>query len=157
MSKLRLPSPALVVACVALAVALGGTALAATPVVKRALFADNAGKLQGKTLAQISAQVSAQLSKTATAAATQPGPASTAASLVSTTSAAFNLNPDEGRYVTTQCPSGLKAISGGYLTQSPVHPWDNGPTADGAGWTMFLSNGGNTAAAAGTSYVVCIR
>jgi hypothetical protein len=78
-SKLRHPNPALVVACLALADALGGTALAATPAVKRALFADNAGKLQGKTVAQISTQVTGQLSPSVTAAASQPGPAPTRA------------------------------------------------------------------------------
>ena len=43
MFKLRLPSPAMVIACVALLVSMSGTAIAASPVVKRALFANNAG------------------------------------------------------------------------------------------------------------------
>ena len=49
------PSPALVLAVVALFVALSGTAVAAgvVPLAKRALVADNAKKLQGKTTAQI--------------------------------------------------------------------------------------------------------
>ena len=49
MSIVKAPSPALVISCVALFVALGGTAIAAAPIAKRALFANNAGKLQGKT------------------------------------------------------------------------------------------------------------
>ena len=62
------PSPALIVATVALFVALGGTAgavvTAAVPLAKRALVADNAKKLGGMTSAQIASQ-----------AARAPGPA----------------------------------------------------------------------------------
>ena len=56
MRKRRLPSPALVVAMLALLVALSGTAVAASlvvPLAKRALVADNAKKLSGRTLSQI--------------------------------------------------------------------------------------------------------
>jgi hypothetical protein len=61
----RLPSPALVIAVLALFVALGGTAVAAgvVPLAKRALtadkakVADNAKKLGGKTPRQIAAQM----------------------------------------------------------------------------------------------------
>ena len=55
MRKLRRPSPALVVAALALFIALGGTAFAAEKIVARAKFALNAGKLQGKTAAQVAA------------------------------------------------------------------------------------------------------
>ena len=59
MSKIRLPSPAMIVALLALFVALGGTAVAAgvVPVAKRALVADNAKKLNGLTAAQIAAGI----------------------------------------------------------------------------------------------------
>jgi hypothetical protein len=67
MHKLPKPSPALVLALLALFVALGGTAVAATPVVKRALFADNAAKLQGRSAAAI-------VKLAASRAATRPGP-----------------------------------------------------------------------------------
>ena len=50
--KLRLPSPAMVVAMIALLVALGGTA-AAAKIVAHARLADNALKLQGKTAARV--------------------------------------------------------------------------------------------------------
>ena len=46
--RIRRPGASLVVAWAALLVASTGTAVAATPVVKRALFANNAGKLQGR-------------------------------------------------------------------------------------------------------------
>jgi hypothetical protein len=55
--KMRRPSPALVVATVALFVALGGTAgavvTAAVPLAKRALVADNAKKVGGLTAVQL--------------------------------------------------------------------------------------------------------
>ena len=49
------PSPATVLASIALLVSLSGTAIAAVPVAKKALFAKNAGKLQGKTARQVAA------------------------------------------------------------------------------------------------------
>ena len=79
--KMRRPSPALVIATVALFIALGGSAgavvTAAVPLAKRALVADNAKKVGGQTPAEIAA-----------AAATRPGPASTAAGLVTIKTAA---------------------------------------------------------------------
>jgi len=55
MKRVRMPSPAMMVALLALFVALGGTAVAAgiVPLAKRALVADNAKKLNGGTLKQI--------------------------------------------------------------------------------------------------------
>ena len=59
MSKTQLPSPAMIVALLALFVALGGTAVAAgvVPLAKRALVADNAKKLNGLTAGQIAAGI----------------------------------------------------------------------------------------------------
>ena len=55
--RLERPSPALLVAMLALFVALGGTAgavvTAAVPLAKRALTADNAKKLNGVTAGQL--------------------------------------------------------------------------------------------------------
>src|SRR5262249_13982399 len=55
MIRKRLPSPALVIALLALFVALSGTAVAAgiVPLAKRALVSDNAKKLNGATLKDI--------------------------------------------------------------------------------------------------------
>jgi hypothetical protein len=105
--KLRHPSPALVIAILALFVSLSGTAVAAgvVPMAKKALFAENAGKLKGKTLAQVAAL---------------PGPASSGAKLVSTVSGPFTLAPDEEKDFGIQCPSGSKAISGGFTTPNGV-------------------------------------
>ena len=82
-TRIKRPSPAFVVAMIALFVALGGTAGAvatqAVPLAKRALVAENAKKLGGQTVAQIAAQATAKAVRQSPAA---PGPASTAAGLV---------------------------------------------------------------------------
>lgn len=156
MSKLRLPSPAMVVACVALAVALGGTALAASPVVKRALFADNAGKLQGKTLAQISTQVSTQLSKMATTAASQPGPASTASGLVTVKSVSGGqIAAKSYRVLAVSCDGGAKIMGAGFSSDGSVYNFDSYPSSDTT-WSLGLFNtedGGHNV----TLYATCLK
>jgi hypothetical protein len=142
--KLRPPSPALVVALIALFVALSGTAVAAgvAPMAKRALFANNAGKLQGKTAAQVAAM---------------PGPATAVSSLVSTASAPFSLGPDAEQDVTVPCPAGTKAISGGFTTPNSVFSMDTRPSANGAGWRLYLINLSSTEAASGTAQAICLK
>jgi hypothetical protein len=140
--RLKTPSPALVIACVALFVALGGTAVAAAPPVKRALFANNAGKLQGRTAAQVAAL---------------PGPASAVASLVSTKSAPFSLNPGEEKYFSVPCAPGEKAISGGFTSPNAVLAGDTLPTSDGGGWQVYLANLSSSQGASGTAHAVCLR
>jgi hypothetical protein len=140
--RLNAPSPALVVACIALFVALGGTALAASPAVKRALFANNAGKLQGKTAAQV---------------AGLPGPARAAANLISVKTAPFALLPDGEGAFSVPCGAGEKAISGGFKTQTFVVSVDTLPTNDRRGWQLYLINLSTTQPATGTLQVICIR
>jgi hypothetical protein len=138
------PSPALVVAMLALFVSLSGTAVAAgvVPMAKRALFANNAGKLQGKTAGQIAAL---------------PGPARAAASLVSTSSTPFSLAPDAGQDFTVECAAGAKAISGGFTSPSVVIAMDTRPSANGAGWTVYLANVSTSQAASGTVQATCLK
>jgi hypothetical protein len=140
--RIRTPSATFVVACIALFFALGGTAIAAAPTVKRALFANNAGKLQGKTAAQVAAL---------------PGPASRVSGLVSVKSVPFSLNPEEAKFFSVACSPGEKAVSGGYTTQNAVFAADTLPTTDGSGWQVYLINLSGTQGAAGTVQVVCIR
>jgi hypothetical protein len=136
------PSPALVVALVALFVALSGTAVAAT-IVAHAKLADNATKLQGKTASQV-----AQLA---------PAPASLGG-YVTVKSAAWTLNPGLVGDFTATCDSGQKAISGGFdSTQGVGFSVDTRPTPDGSGWRVFLLNASDTAAASGSIYAVCLR
>jgi hypothetical protein len=163
MPKLRRPSPALVVALVALFVALSGTAVAASPIAKRALFANNAGKLQGKTARQVAAipgPATTLEGQRAEDLALMPGPASTASSLVSSVSAPFALAPGEEKDVSAQCPAGAKAVTGGFTTTTTGHPvfsLDMRPTADGGGWTLYLVNSSSSLSATGNVQAVCLR
>jgi hypothetical protein len=144
---IRKPSPAMVVALIALFVALGGTAVAAAvPLAKRALVADNAKKLGGRTPVQI-----------ITAAAAVPGPATSAAGLVTVRSGTVTLPPDQQGTATLPCQSGEKAISGGFTTQNDVVAADTAPTTDGTGWQIFLINLSSSSPASGTVVVVCLR
>jgi hypothetical protein len=140
MSKLRLPSPALVVAMIALAVSLGGTAVAATPVVKRALFADNAGKLQGKTAAQIAAL---------------PGPATSGSGLISVRTQALSLAARQEGDFSVSCAGNERVVSGGFTSQGAVHPWDSRPTDDRT-WGVYLVNMEDQPLSV-TLHAVCIR
>ncbi len=140
MSRIPLPKPATVLAAVALFVALSGTAVAAG-IVAKAKFALNAGKLQGQTAAQVAAQ---------------PGPASTAASLVASRTSSFSIAADEVKLVTAACQSGEKATGGGFSTNGAVISVDSAPTSDGASWQVGLANIGNSSAS-GTAYAVCIK
>jgi hypothetical protein len=147
----RLPGPATVLAATALFVAFGGTAIAASPVVKRALFADNAAKLQGKTAAAI-AQQAAQL----------PGPASTAAGLVSIKSTTgITLPAADSTSFSTQvvpaaCDAGKKAISAGYSASGgTVIEFSRQPLGDSS-WNLELGNLDDRGPSSVTVYAVCL-
>jgi hypothetical protein len=140
MSRIPLPKPATVLAAVALFVALSGTAVAAG-IVAKAKFAMNAGKLQGQTAAQVAAQ---------------PGPASSAASLVATRTASFSIAADEVKMVPAACQSGEKATGGGYSSNGAVLSVASAPSSDGASWQIGLVNIGDSSAS-GTAYAVCVK
>lgn len=136
------PSPALVIALVALFVALSGTAVAAG-IVPHAKLADNSTKLQGKTAAQV-----AQMA---------PQPASLAG-YITVKSAAFNLAADAENDFSAACDAGSKAIAGGYDNAvGAVFQFESRPTPDGSGWRTYLANASSTAGVSGTVYAVCLR
>lgn len=143
MSTFRLPSPAMVVACLALMVSLSGTAIAANPIVRRALFADNAGKLQGRTAAQVAAL---------------PGPASSAAGLVTIKTGSWSLGPGGFGDFTVPCDAGQKAIGGGWEDPGGWgHSWDDRPSPDGSTWRIAINVPPMAPAAqTGTVYAVCL-
>src|SRR5437899_1797959 len=119
--RIRRPSPAFVVAMLALFVALSGTAVAAG-IVPRARLADNATKLQGKTPVQV--------------AALATGPQSLAG-YVAVKSVLFSVNPGQGSDFTVTCDAGQKAISGGFDNpQGDVLALDTRPSADGGSWRV---------------------
>ena len=145
--RIRMPSPALVVAAVALIVALTGTAVAqnVVPLAARAKVADNAKKLGGKTPAQVARMPGPATllnGKTADAIAATPGPASAVASLVTYKTANRTLEPGVIVDTTTTCDAGQKAISGGF--QGPadnlVTTFDSRPSTDGLSWRLRLAS-----------------
>lgn len=145
------PSPALVIAVLALFVSLSGTAVAAgiVPLAKRALSADkakqadNAKKLGGETAAAILAK-----------AAQMPGPASSAAGLVSVKQATDSLTAKNGREFAIACDGGKKVLSGGFSSDGNVILFDSRPLSDSA-WGTFLLNLGDANAGV-TLYAVCV-
>jgi hypothetical protein len=153
MTVWKRPSPALVVALLALFISLSGTAVAAgvVPLAKRALTADkakvaaNAKKLDGQTSAAL-------LQK----AAQMPGPASSAAGLVSTKQVTDSLGAESGRDYVIACDGGKKVVSGGYSTTRNVLVvgLDSRPISDTT-WSIYLLNAGDAAASV-TAYAVCI-
>jgi len=150
MRKVHKPSPALVVAVIALFVSLSGTAVAAgvVPLAKRALVADNAKKLGGQTAQAIAAS-----------AASRPGPASSAAGLVTVKTGQWSLAPDGENDFAVMCDSGQKAVGGGYEDPGGwAHAWDTRPTGDGNGWRMYINVPQNaTGQQSGNVYAICVR
>jgi hypothetical protein len=136
------PSPALVVALLALFVALSGTALAAG-IVPRAKLADNATKLQGKTPAQVAALAAAP---------------SSLAGYVTVKSASWTLAASASGDFSAACDPGQKAVGGGYDNpQGDALSLDTRPTPDGTGWRVYLLNLSSTDGASGSVYAVCLR
>jgi hypothetical protein len=165
MFNLRKPSPAMVVAMVALFVALTGGAIAARQAIpplaqnanhakladraKVATTALNASKLGGKTAAQIVASVPAPPPPTVTSVA----------SLVSSVPVNWSLNQASEQNVTASCPAGSKAMGGGFSnpTNALVVSAGSFPTADGAGWTEDLINLSSSTTGSGQVFVTCLK
>ncbi len=155
---LRLPSPALVVACLALVVALSGTAVAAGIVANArhankadlALRAINADKVGGKTALQIAAagaQAGAQL----------PGPASSAAGLVTVkTQSGGQVAAQHDQTFVISCDSGAKIMGAGFSSDGPVINFNSYPTSDTT-WTLDLANLDHTAAHNVSLYATCLK
>ncbi len=151
--KFARPSPALVVALIALFVALGGTAgavvTAAVPLAKRALVADNAKKLNGFNATQIAtaaARVGSEL----------PGPASTAAGVVSVKTQTASIPADGEGEFNIACDAGQKVAGGGFASDGSVFSFDSYPPNDSS-WRVYLVNASTSAAANVALYATCIR
>ena len=151
LGKLRFPSPALVVAILALFVALGGTAVAAgvVPLAKRALVADNAKKVGGKSAGQVVTQA---VTDAVQQAGQQPGPASTATGLVSTKTVSDTIPASNGRMLVVSCDTGKKVTGGGWsglalgLSSGPVNE---------TGWSVTLLNIDESPTNV-TAYAICV-
>jgi hypothetical protein len=162
------PSPAMVVAMLALLVALSGTAFAAgvVPVATRALNADNAKKLQGRTTSQLVALASAKSQLADDASHLQGKSVDEIVTAAQTKSiSAFvtikqgNFSMGTGQIVdyTMSCDAGQKAISGGsQFSQAPAGIIESRPTADGSAWKVMLANPSDSDGAFGNLFVVCV-
>lgn len=168
---IRHPSPATVIAMLALFVAMSSTAVAAgvVPLAKRALVADNAKALQGKTVTQLLAHEQLPAKKAletdkldgmhAQDVAALPGPASTAAGMVTVKTATWSASPRDYRAFTVTCDAGQKAISGGWMDPGGWgDAYESYPTATFDGWTTWIYVvGGAPGAQSGTVYAICLK
>src|SRR5207249_3441672 len=109
---------------------------------------------------KLGAQTAAQIVQEAVSQASQaPGPASSAAGLVTVKTAAWSNAPAQGQDFTVACDAGQKAVGGGY--EDPVG-WsiglDTRPTGDGSGWHVFIGTSSNAPGQqSGTIYAVCLK
>jgi len=155
--RMKRPSPAFVVAMVALFVGLGGTAGAvatqAVPLAKRALVADNAKKLSGQTPAQVAA-LGAKAALALSPAG--PRPASTTTGLVTTKSASGQIAAGGGQPFTVVCDAGQRVMGGGFSSDQVVIGFDSYPSNETT-WSFFLGNLDDAAAANVSLYATCLR
>ena len=141
---IRRPSPALVLAVLALFVALSGSAVAAgvVPLAKRALVADtakNSLKLGGLSAAQVGSLAPPPNVYYKTMPWTLAGGA----------------DPQD---FTVTCDQGEHVISGGYDNPDFQSNLDGShPSADGTGWVTTLENLSPSSDSSGTVYAVCLR
>jgi hypothetical protein len=155
------------VALLALFVALSGTAFAVgstvVPLAKRALTADNA-KLatlaKEATLADNAKKLGGQdASALVQQASKSPGPASTAAGLITVKTGTWSVGAGSQGDFVVACDAGQKAVSGGWEDPGGWgHPWDTRPTPDGSGWrTIVAVNPQAPGTQSGTVYAICIK
>jgi hypothetical protein len=160
-TRLKRPSPAFVIAMIALFVALGGTAgavvTAAVPLAKKALLAENAKKLGGQTSAQIIASASA---KGAQAALQQSPagarPASSVVSLVTTKTGTGQISAGGAQSFSVACDAGQKVVGGGFSSDQVVLGFDSYPSNETT-WSFFLGNLNSSAAANVSLYASCVK
>ncbi len=168
---IRHPSPATVIALLALFIAMSGTAVAAgvVPVAKRALIADNAKKVQGKTVSQLLAHEQQPAKKAlesdkidgmhAQDVAALPGPASSATGLMVIKTQSAGQVADDGRThpFSISCDAGQYVQSAGFSADNVVVAFESYPMSAST-WSMDLAHmGANPAPANVTLYAVCIK
>src|SRR6059058_2717348 len=160
--RLRPPSPAMVVACLALAISLSGAAYA----VSTALPRNSVGPVQLKNNAVNSAKVrNASLRAVDFAAGQIPAgpqgpqgpPGASGLQVISGSGASNSSSPKSQQQ---DCPAGKRAVGGGgVITGSPTNTFlsTSRPTDAGTGWiaTGRESSAGNAGSWAVQTWVVC--
>jgi hypothetical protein len=136
---MKLPSPAITIAMIALIVALAGSATAGViSFAQRAGVADNARKLQGKTATQVAAL---------------------AKNRISLQTATFSIAAGQVLPFRMSCPGSTRVIGGAWRQNPPsqsVVDAGNGPGDDnGRSWLFTLANPGTTGAHV-VLYALCL-
>ena len=149
-SRFKRPTPAFLIAMLALFVALGGTAgavaTATVPLAKRALVAENAKRLGGQTSAQIVAK-----------AAQAPGPAASASGLITVKTQPAGSVPADNSLpaFSATCDAGSKVVGGGMSSDGAVVTFDSYPKGDAA-WEVIVGNFGSSPANVSV-YAICLK
>ncbi len=166
--RLRPPSPALVVACLALAVSLTGGAYAVSTALPRNSVgptqlkanAVNSVKVKNRSLHAVdfaTGQISAGPQGPAGAAGPQGPPGTSGVQQISSTGASNSTGPKSFQ---VDCPSGKRAIGGGGTllgTTTNTFLTTSRPSDAGTGWVAAgrESSGGNAGNWAVQAWVVC--
>jgi len=151
--KLGRPSPALVVALLALFVSLSGTAVAAgvVPLAKHALTANTA--VTAKT-----AQTAQNALKLGGLTAPQVGALASGPTIYVKTQPWVVAAGSDPQDFTTTCDTGEHVISGGFDNPDGNALLDGShPSADGLSWVVNLGDLAPSDDAGGTLYAVCMR
>lgn len=145
----RVLTPANVIACVALFVALGGTGWAGQVIGHNAV-----GTAQLKSNAVTASKIAnGAVSAKKLAAGVVGGVAASKILRADSPIAAVPGN-STGTVVTATCPAGSKAVGGGSASGLYGYPISEGPTADGSGWTVSFAT--NTTPASVSVTAMCL-
>ena len=145
----RLFTPANVIACVALFVALGGTGWAG-----QVIGHGSVGSVQLKSNAVTASKIAnGAVTKTKLAPGLIGGVAASKITKVDSPVALVPAN-SLGTVVNAVCPAGAKAVSGGWSSGLYAVPISEAPTPDGAGWTVSFQ--GFSSPSSVTVSVICI-
>jgi len=92
-------------------------------------------------------------------AAKSPGPASTAAGLITIKTAPWSLNPRAENNFTVICDSGQKAVGGGWSDPGDrSSSYQSLPTADGGGWMINIYTSSTAPGPqSGSVYAICLK
>ncbi len=158
--RVRCPSPALVIAILALVIALGGTSYAAVSLGRGAVKSGNIapGAVKAADIATgavgkraiATGAVGSQEVRDGSLRARDLGVSAVPASTITVHSAQMSIVPNQSATVTASCPSGQRATGGGWWVPAPVTIQASYPSADANG---DLSQNGTTA----TGWAVVVR
>jgi hypothetical protein len=165
-SRLARPTPAFVIALVALFVSLAGSAAATGVLVSSKEIRD--GSIRGVDLANRTVPASKLLQGKGSGVdadkvdglsseqvAALPGPASSVAGLLTTRTANYSLGAGDAGDFTVQCAQGEKVTGGGSSSFGSLFLLDSRPNTE-TSWAVYVANMGEQSAAF-TVWAICAR